>query len=175
MTSFSIKSAAAAICVIGAGLATGADKFNPTEDALNFITKMKVSKYDWPQWGGSPHRNNTPEGEDIPSEWNLETGENVLWAAPLGSQTYGNPVVANGKVFVGTNNTHGYLKRYPSKIDLGALVVRRGFQGLRRGHWLGACRSGNAGGADRSDLHDLSSKFDQSGNKLPLKACLSNV
>jgi hypothetical protein len=123
MKSLSTKLAGAALCLIGVGLVSAAEKFNPTEDALNFITKMKVSKYDWPQWGGSPHRNNTPEGEDIPSEWNLETGENVLWAAPLGSQTYGNPVVANGKVFVGTNNTHGYLKRYPSKIDLGALVA----------------------------------------------------
>ena len=112
-----------AICLVAVGLAFAADKFNPTDDALNIITKMKVGKYDWPQWGGSPHRNNTPQGENIPHEWNLDTGENVLWASPLGSQTYGNPVVANGKVFVGTNNTHGYLKRYPAKVDLGCLIA----------------------------------------------------
>lgn len=111
------------LCLTIAGAATAADKFDPTEDVLNQISKMKVGKYDWPQWGGSAHRNNTPKGENIPFEWNLDTGENVLWAAPLGSQTYGNPVVANGKVFVGTNNTHGYLKRYPSKIDLGVLLA----------------------------------------------------
>ena len=121
MNSRLIITVVAALCL--SGLATAADKFDPTEDALNFISKMKVGKYDWPQWGGSPHRNNTPPGNNIPFEWNLETGENVLWAAPLGSQTYGNPVIANGKVFVGTNNTHGYLKRYPSKIDLGVLVA----------------------------------------------------
>lgn len=114
---------ATAITFSLAGLALAADKFNPTEEALNLITKMKVGKYDWPQWGGSGHRNNTPPGEHIPAEWDLETGKNILWAAPLGSQTYGNPVVANGKVFVGTNNTHGYLKRYPSKIDLGVLAA----------------------------------------------------
>ena len=28
----------------------------------------------------------------------------MKWVAALGSQTYGNPVVADGKVFVGTNN-----------------------------------------------------------------------
>lgn len=112
-----------AICLVAVGLVSAADKFNPTDDALNIITKMKVGKYDWPQWGGSPHRNNTPLGENIPHEWNLDTGENVLWASPLGSQTYGNPVVANGKVFVGTNNTHGYLKRYPAKVDLGCLIA----------------------------------------------------
>ena len=116
-------SLAAAICVIAVGLAAAADKFHPTDDALNIISKMKVGKYDWPQWGGSSHRNNTPEGKNIPHEWNLATGENVLWASPLGSQTYGNPVVANGKVFVGTNNGNGYLKRYPSKVDLGCLLA----------------------------------------------------
>ena len=123
MASLSTKIAVVALGFAIAGSASAADKFNPTDDALNFISKMKVSKYDWPQWGGSPHRNNTPAGENIPFKWNLETGENVLWASPLGSQTYGNPVIANGKVFVGTNNTHGYLKRYPSKIDLGVLLA----------------------------------------------------
>ena len=41
----------------------------------------------------------------------------------LGSQTYGNPVVADGRVFVGTNNGAGHLKRYPSKVDLGCLLA----------------------------------------------------
>lgn len=120
MKSFSI---AALIGLVIAGPASAADKFNPTDAILKQLSKMKVGQYDWPQWGGSSYRNNTPEGKNIPSEWNLETGENVLWAVPLGSQTYGNPVVANGKVFVGTNNTHGYLKRYPSKVDLGCLLA----------------------------------------------------
>ena len=123
MASLSTKIAVVALGFAFAGSVSGADKFNPTDDALNFISKMKVSKYDWPQWGGSPHRNNTPAGENIPFKWDLKTGENVLWASPLGSQTYGNPVIANGKVFVGSNNTHGYLKRYPWKIDLGVLLA----------------------------------------------------
>jgi hypothetical protein len=37
-------------------------------------------------------------------EWDLETGRNIRWSAQLGSQTYGNPVIHEGKVFVGTNN-----------------------------------------------------------------------
>ncbi|MEM1062960.1 MAG: PQQ-binding-like beta-propeller repeat protein, partial [Planctomycetota bacterium] len=32
----------------------------------------------------------------------------LMWKVPLGSQTYGNPVVAGGKVFVGTNNGGEY-------------------------------------------------------------------
>ncbi|MFM7168423.1 MAG: PQQ-binding-like beta-propeller repeat protein [Planctomycetaceae bacterium] len=83
---------------------------------------MEVGKRDWPQWGGSYGRNNTPEGKNIPIKWNVESGENVLWSMPLGSETYGNPVVANGKVYIGTNNGNGYIKRYPSSVDLGCLV-----------------------------------------------------
>jgi outer membrane protein assembly factor BamB len=41
---------------------------------------------------------------------------------PLGSETYGNPVVANGKVYVGTNNGSGYISRYPANVDLGVLL-----------------------------------------------------
>ena len=37
-------------------------------------------------------------------EIDLSTTKNVKWVAKLGSQSYGNPVVANGKVLVGTNN-----------------------------------------------------------------------
>lgn len=97
-------------------------KFDPTAAALKEIATLKVQPKDWPQWGGSTYRNNTPEGKNIPTQWDLESGENILWAAPLGSQTYGNPVVANGKVYVGTNNGYGYIKRYPKNVDLGALV-----------------------------------------------------
>lgn len=80
---------------------------------------------DWPQWGGSSHRNNVAEGYGIPVDWNIETGKNIKWSVPLGSQTYGNPVVANGKVFVGTNNGHAYLPHYSSYIDLGVLLCFR--------------------------------------------------
>lgn len=94
-----------------------------------------VKKSDWNQWGGSSVRNNIPEGKNIASEWNLgdsylndgvfkkdEASENVLWSAAVGSQTYGNPVVANNRVYVGTNNGAGWLKRFPANVDLGCLI-----------------------------------------------------
>ncbi len=55
-------------------------------------------------------------------EWKKEGSKNIKWVALLGSQTYGNPVVANGKVYVGTNNGAAYLKRYPADVDLGVLL-----------------------------------------------------
>ena len=122
---------------------------DPTAAILNDIVELKVGQFDWPQWGGSRARINTPSGKNIPITWtvgeghliqdrgdnghfrsnpNWKNGEppndskNIKWAVALGSESYGNPVVANGKVFLGTNNGHGYLKRYPSKVDLGVLL-----------------------------------------------------
>jgi outer membrane protein assembly factor BamB len=42
----------------------------------------------------------------LPSTWDVAAGTNIKWKADLGSTSYGNPVVAGGKVFVGTNNTN---------------------------------------------------------------------
>jgi outer membrane protein assembly factor BamB len=89
---------------------------------------------DWNQWGGTSLRNNTPIGTGIVTDWapgdfDRKTGEwkpssakNIKWVGTLGSQTYGNPVVASGKVWLGTNNSNGYLKRFPGDVDLGVLA-----------------------------------------------------
>jgi len=99
-----------------------ASTYDPTAAALAEIAKMDVGKHDWPQWMGWSHKNNTPFGKYIPSSWDIQSGENIKWKAKLGTQTYGNPVVANGKVYVGTNNGAGYLERYPANVDLGCLL-----------------------------------------------------
>ena len=40
----------------------------------------------------------------------------------MGFKSNGNAVVANGHVYIGTNNGAGYLKRYPADVDLGVLL-----------------------------------------------------
>ena len=96
--------------------------FDATAAALAEIATLKVGKLDWPQWGGSAGRNNTPQGVNIPISWDTGSGKNIKWQTKLGSQTYGNPVVANGKVYVGTNNGAGLIKRYPPTVDLGCML-----------------------------------------------------
>jgi outer membrane protein assembly factor BamB len=59
---------------------------------------------DWPMWGGAPDRNMVSDAKGLPADWDLKTKKNVKWVAKLGSVAYGNPVVAGGTVFVGTNN-----------------------------------------------------------------------
>ena len=55
-------------------------------------------------WGGTPDRNMISNMKGIPVDWDVKTKKNVKWMAQLGSQTYGNPVVSGGMIFVGTNN-----------------------------------------------------------------------
>ena len=55
-------------------------------------------------WGGTADRNMVSNMKGLPTEWDVKTKKNVKWVAQLGSQSYGNPVVADGMVFVGTNN-----------------------------------------------------------------------
>jgi outer membrane protein assembly factor BamB len=108
-------------CIVANGLTSFAVE-DATKEALAEIAKLKVGPKDWPQWGGSPRRNNVPLDQNIPTEWDIESGQNIKWSAALGSETYGNPVVANGRVFVGTNNGAAYIERYPSTVDLGVFL-----------------------------------------------------
>lgn len=96
--------------------------YDPTDEVRHAISNLNVGPRDCPQWQLSPLRNNVVRAEKIPLEWDIQTGKNVVWSMTLGSETYGNPVVANGKVYVGTNNGAGYLQRYPSTVDLGVLL-----------------------------------------------------
>ncbi len=78
---------------------------------------------DWPMWGGTPDRNMVSAMKGIPTSWDIETKKNLKWTAQLGSQTYGNPVVAGGQVYVGTNNE---LERNPKEAgDRGVLMCFR--------------------------------------------------
>jgi outer membrane protein assembly factor BamB len=77
---------------------------------------------DWPRWGGTdPGRDMISPETGLPDHFTTSTNghidlkpgsedvdvrgvPNVKWAAKVGSQSYGNVVVAGGKVFIGTNN-----------------------------------------------------------------------
>ena len=75
------------------------------------LAMTPVMGADWPHWGGGLGRNmvNTTE-TNLPTAWDVKSGSNIVWVKPLGSLAYGNPVVAEGKVFVGTNNDGLYDK-----------------------------------------------------------------
>ena len=78
---------------------------------------------DWPMWGGTPSRNMVSALTGMPSQWDVKSGKNVKWMAQLGSQSYGNPVVAGGVVLVGTNNEA--LRDPKQEGDRGVLMAFR--------------------------------------------------
>jgi outer membrane protein assembly factor BamB len=78
---------------------------------------------DWPMWGGTPDRNMVSNMKGLPLAWDVKTKKNVKWMAQLGSQSYGNPVVAGGMVFVGTNNELARDPKQPG--DRGVLMAFR--------------------------------------------------
>ncbi len=71
-------------------------------------------------WGGAPDRNMVSDETGFPAEWDIKEKKNIKWSAPLGSQTYGNVVIVDGKIFVGTNNEHHY--RPNIKGDKGVML-----------------------------------------------------
>ncbi len=78
---------------------------------------------DWPMWGGTPSRNMVSALTGMPSQWDVKSGKNIKWMAQLGSQSYGNPVVAGGVVLVGTNNEA--LRDPKQEGDRGVLMAFR--------------------------------------------------
>lgn len=78
---------------------------------------------DWPMWGGSADRNMVSSQKGIATSWDITKKTNIKWVATLGSQAYGNPVVGNGVILVGTNNEGN---RDPKvKGDKGVLMAFR--------------------------------------------------
>lgn len=77
---------------------------------------LVASAEDWPQWGGSQYRNMVSGETDLPTAFypgkkkrdrlgfDLESSKNVRWIFRLGSENYSAPTVANGRVFIGTND-----------------------------------------------------------------------
>jgi len=59
---------------------------------------------DQPQWGERFSRNMVSEERGLPASFDPKTGRNVKWSAPLGSETHATPVIAHGRVLIGTNN-----------------------------------------------------------------------
>jgi len=71
---------------------------------------------DWPQWGGGQYRNLVSREPDLPAAFHPgrkkrdrlgfdpATTKNVRWLVRLGSENYSCPVVAGGRVYIGTND-----------------------------------------------------------------------
>jgi outer membrane protein assembly factor BamB len=71
---------------------------------LAVVASLPLAAQDWPMWGGTPQRNMTSAMKNLPASWDVNAGTNIKWKATIGTTSNGNPVVADGKIFLGTNN-----------------------------------------------------------------------
>ena len=72
---------------------------------------------DWPQWGRTANRNFASDEKGLPDSFSpgerdaktgvidLTTTRNVKWVVRLGNSALGNPTVAGGRVFIGTDDS----------------------------------------------------------------------
>ena len=79
------------------------------------LNRQSTFAEDWTMFGRDRTRNSvSPENVEPPTDWDVgkydekadrwNGSRNILWAAKLGTQTFGDPVVANGQVWIGINN-----------------------------------------------------------------------
>lgn len=59
---------------------------------------------DQPQWGQRWSRNMVSDETGLPHTFDPKSGRNLKWTARLGTETHATPIVAGGRVFIGTNN-----------------------------------------------------------------------
>jgi outer membrane protein assembly factor BamB len=80
------------------------------------LVTSSVHAADWPRWGGRDDCNMVSDEHGLPKSFepgkkspqgagiDMSTTRNVKWVARLGTQTYGNPTIANGRIYLGTND-----------------------------------------------------------------------
>lgn len=109
----------AALLLPGGGLVIEAGAANEEGAVADVAIKVNT---EWAQYGGSSYRNNVSNDTGLPEKWDVETGENIKWMAPLGDSVYSSPIVSDGKVIIGTNNGAAYGERFPKGTDASCLV-----------------------------------------------------
>lgn len=86
---------------------------------LTLLGAVPSHAEDWPMQGRDNNRNGVSTETNPPTFWTVvdttdkerrllprnRMSGNIKWSVQLGSQTGGDPVVANGLVWIGTNNT----------------------------------------------------------------------
>ncbi|MBN2505116.1 MAG: PQQ-binding-like beta-propeller repeat protein [Verrucomicrobia bacterium] len=63
-----------------------------------------ASAADQPQWGETFSRNMVSAERGLPERFDPPTGQHLKWTARLGTETHSTPVIARGRVLIGTNN-----------------------------------------------------------------------
>ena len=71
---------------------------------FGFLLISSALADDQPQWGQKFTRNMVSGETSLPDDFDPATGKNIKWTVQLGSETWATPIIASGRVFMGTNN-----------------------------------------------------------------------
>jgi outer membrane protein assembly factor BamB len=91
--------------------------------ALVFYAELGVTRLwaaDQPQWGQAWTRNLVSPECGLPETFDRHSGQHMKWTARLGTETHGTPIIAGGRVYIGTNN--GEPRDPKHKGDRGVLM-----------------------------------------------------
>jgi outer membrane protein assembly factor BamB len=58
-----------------------------------------LANENWPQWRG-PFANGTSTATNLPTSWNIETGQNIVWKKELPHWSGGTPVIWGDRIFI---------------------------------------------------------------------------
>jgi len=71
---------------------------------IEFGGVLRAAAADQPQWGQAWTRNMVSDEKGLPDSFDPKTGRNIKWAAKLGTEAHSTPIIAGGRVYIGTNN-----------------------------------------------------------------------
>lgn len=109
--------------LVAAGVATAllsrTDAQPPASGATAAPKATNPGPNDHTMFGGTPDRNMVNlAAKGVPAKFALE-GKDLVWKADLGSRSYAGPLIAGGRVYVGTNNERPRNKRDTKKNEDG--------------------------------------------------------
>lgn len=73
-------------------------------NTLLIVLASPLSAADHPQLGQAWTRNQTSAETGLPDSFNPTNRHNIRWSVRLGTESHSSPVIANGRVLIGTNN-----------------------------------------------------------------------
>ena len=67
---------------------------------LSIATGVAADDGNWPQFRG-PHARGVSD-DTIPLQWNVDTGENIRWQAPIPGLAHASPIIWNDRIYLAT-------------------------------------------------------------------------
>ena len=74
-------------------------KITHTANATPPSRPRETAKGSWPSFRG-PHASGIADGQNLPDEWDVKTGQNILWRTSIPGLAHSSPIVWGNRIFV---------------------------------------------------------------------------